>query len=197
MRDAEDDAPPIYIGFDGGDFTEPEEIITLSDMETKSLRLKNSRVEVILNPSSAFAVGDRQEAEDIYRVWARSRQTSIRPRRRLSNRLRSIELSTFPMILVLFILNFSMGDKLLLGRNNIMPGVIVLLATIAAMAIIAFFVDRASMPSYAIVIPLSLKEHRENRSSQMYPRRSWIVAIVAAIIAATAVGVAIWAVLSR
>lgn len=51
--------------------------------------------------------------------------------------------------------------------------------------------------SYAVIVPLSLAEHRERQSSQMYPRRSWIVAIVAAMIAATAVGVAIWAVLSR
>jgi hypothetical protein len=58
--------------------------------------------------------------------------------------------------------------------------------------ILLLYIQRAITPSYAVIIPLSLKEHRESRSNQMYPRRSWIVAIVSALIAALAVAAAVW-----
>lgn len=80
-RDREGMAAKIHVEFDGGYFTEAEELRTLSDIEMKSLRLKTQRVEVVLSPSDAFAVGDRQEADDVYRVWARARQTTLTPLR--------------------------------------------------------------------------------------------------------------------
>jgi len=73
------DDEDIKVEFDGGYFTEPEDLRHLSDMELRSLRLETPEVQVVLNPSFAFAIGDRQEAEDVYRLWARKRQTRIRP----------------------------------------------------------------------------------------------------------------------
>jgi hypothetical protein len=79
MRDHPNVAPILPIEFDGGDFDEPEDLSSLSDVETRSLRIKTAKVEVVLNPSAAFAVGDRQEAENVYRLWARARQTRRKP----------------------------------------------------------------------------------------------------------------------
>ena len=42
-RDAEDNADPMHVEFDGGDFTEPEELSTLSDVETRRL-MQNSLI---------------------------------------------------------------------------------------------------------------------------------------------------------
>jgi hypothetical protein len=42
-RDNKGVAAKIRVEFDGGDFTEPEELRTLSDMEMRSLRLKTSK----------------------------------------------------------------------------------------------------------------------------------------------------------
>lgn len=193
-RDGECDAAPIHIEFDGGDFTEPDELRTLSDMETKSLRLKSPRVEVVLNPSAAFAVGDRQEAEGVYRIWARTRQTRLKPRPMpvpLSLAYIMILLLTGALVIWLATQPFNDASRILDS---------VAVVSIVALGVgMSFWRHQAiSRPfSYAVVLPLSLAEYRESRSSQTYPRRSWIVAIIAAIIAAAAVGVAIWAVLSR
>jgi len=44
--------------------------------------------------------------------------------------------------------------------------------------------------SYAVIVPLSLAEHRQNLSSQVYPRRMWIVGIVTMVVtAAVTVGI--------
>ena len=72
-----DDTPGLHIEFDGGYFTEAEELRTLSDIEVRSLRLRTPEVQVALNSSDAFAVGERQEAEDVYRLWARARKTQV------------------------------------------------------------------------------------------------------------------------
>lgn len=68
----------VAVEFHGGYFTESEELRNLSDVETKILTLRTSKVQVALSPWAA-AVGDRQEAEAIYREWAWARQTRLRP----------------------------------------------------------------------------------------------------------------------
>jgi hypothetical protein len=66
MRDHSEVAQIFSIEFEGGDFDDPEDLSSLSDVKTRSLRLKTAEVEVVLKPSAAFAVGDRQEAENVY-----------------------------------------------------------------------------------------------------------------------------------
>jgi hypothetical protein len=146
-------------------------------------------VEVILSPSTAVAVGDHQEAEEVYRIWARARQTRRRPRR-----LRLADNVGFILIGSLGLAGFSTIVARLLRAN--------LTATLDTFAVIfgLFIVgsgyiwrwQRENALSYALIVPSSLDEYRQSRSNQMYPRRSWIVAIVSAIIAAFAVAAAIW-----
>lgn len=190
----------VSVEFDGGIFTDAEDLRTLSDIEMRNLRLKSPKVLVVLNPTDVFVVGDRHEADDVYRLWARARQTSLRPRPiRLSDNLKYIPILVGGPLGVLPISILLLGDT----SSDAPPSSVVIGAAAGALAVIfltcAFMWrnDRARESSYAVVVPLSLTEHRQSRSSQIYPRRSWIVAIVAAIIAAAAVGVAIWAVLGR
>lgn len=181
-------AAQIKAEFDGGDFTEPEELITLSNTEAESLRLKTSRVEVVLNPSAAFAVGDRQEAEDVYRIWARTRQTRLRPRPIPLRFL--LALLTFAIfVLFAYILMFSQPSPT--GRDVLVTTGVLSFGFILLCTLL-WHDFRREMSSYAVIVPSSLAEHRQSQSSQMYPRRSWIVAIVAVIVALVSVGVLVW-----
>jgi hypothetical protein len=185
----------LVVEFDGGYFTEAEELRTLSDVEMKSLRLKTPRVQVVLNASAAFAIGERQEAEEVYRIWARARQTRLRPRPiQLSDTLKYV--STLVGFLSAVVLLFISRVSLLGVPIDVPPGAFIIIAigALATLLLIDVLIRRADAreSSYAVVIPLSLDEHRQSRSSQTYPRRSWIVAIIATIVAAVSVGVAIW-----
>jgi len=177
------------IEFDGGYFTEPEDLRTLSDIEMQRLRLKSPKVEVVLNPAAAFAIGDRQEAEDVYRLWARARQTRIRP-------------GPMPFFIAMPYIIIAV-----LLANTLLFWHIKELSIFAAAAGSAFCLSLAFLVgiyffwsperraiyrdySYAVIVPLSLAEHRQNLSSQVYPRRMWIVGIVTMVVtAAVTVGI--------
>lgn len=74
------------VEFDGGHFDETSDLPTLTDEEARSLKIEGRDDQVILSAERAVAIGDKKEAEDIYKLWARSRQTKEPPRsRRLSN----------------------------------------------------------------------------------------------------------------
>jgi hypothetical protein len=178
------------IEFDGGYFTEPEDLRTLSDIEMQRLRLKSPKVEVVLNPAAAFAIGDRQEAEDVYRLWARARQTRIRP-------------GPMPFFIAVpySIIAVLLTNALLFWLINPELTIFAAAAGSAFCLLLAFLVgifffwspDRRAIYrdySYAVIVPLSLAEHRQNLSSQVYPRRTWTVAIVAIIVtAAVTIGI--------
>jgi hypothetical protein len=182
-RDDTPGAAQLCVEFDGGSFTEAEELRTLSDMEMNSLRLKTQRVEVVLNPSSAFAVGEREEAEAVYRTWARARQTPLR-------RPPAYALLSFfiPLVMTVVSSTLLMLDKTFLSYP--LAGFLTFTCVYLGFSIRRGHAKRNMF--YAVIVPLSLDEYRQSRSSQMYPRRSWIVAIVSAVVAAAAVAVAIW-----
>lgn len=56
---------------------------------------------------------------------------------------------------------------------------------------------RFKKSDYAIVVPHTRDEYRRNELSQKYPRRAWIVAIIAAAIATISIAVNVWLVLSK
>jgi len=183
-------ADDIKVKFDGGHFTEPEDLRHLSDMELRSLRLETPKVQVVLNPSAAFAIGERQEAEDVYRTWARARQTQLRAR---PIQFYEYLLSLIPIVVIVplilsLIPRMDRTDDPMAGTYTIyvvlMAGMAIVISAVLGRAV------SAKGSSYAIVIPLSLAEHRQMHATQKYPRRSWIVAILAIIVtAAVTVGV--------
>jgi len=182
-------AEDIKVEFDGGYFTEPEDLRTLSDLEMESLRLKTPKVQVVLNPSAAFAIGERQEAEDIYRIWARARQTQLRAR--------PIQFFEYLVFLLPIVLILPLIFRLIPKIDGTDPMAASYLAYVVAMAgfglVMSFILGRTVLArgsSYAVVTPVSLAEHRQNLSSQVYPRRTWIVAIVTMVVtAAVTVGI--------
>lgn len=87
---AKPDAAEVQVDFVGGSFTKAEDLPRLSNEEMTNLSLRTPTVQVILDKSYAFAIGERQEVESIYRLWARSRQT-----RQKSDSLRKITASAY------------------------------------------------------------------------------------------------------
>jgi hypothetical protein len=66
--------PELHVAFNGGYFTDAEDLRRLSDNEIRSLRISTSQLQVILDPVQCYAVGDEITAKNVYRLWARSRQ---------------------------------------------------------------------------------------------------------------------------
>jgi len=187
-----DDTPELHIEFDGGYFTEAEELRTLSDIEVRSLRLRTPEVQVALNSSDAFAVGERQAAEDVYRLWARARQTQLRPPLAIPLRYHIVALTPMVLMLSFVLLIFAQVDKasLMAANGRIFAGAVGAWGLVVSVSL--WYAMLARRSSYAVVIPLSIDEYRQNRLNQTYPRRIWIVAIVSAIITVISVGVLTW-----
>lgn len=189
------DGPKPSVEFIGGYFTEAKELRTLSDEEMKRLALKTPTVQVVLESSFAVAFGERSEVEDVYRLWARTRQAPAKPQL-LTNRIyqASLALATIGVA--------SLGlcaDILYL--HQVGPGGYILLLYIAIIGlgtiIMALVLARShkwywNESSHAIVVPMSREQHRQQLSTEKYPRRSWIVAIISAIIAAISVAALVW-----
>ena len=185
-KGSSDKASETRIEFDGGYFTEPEDLRTLSDMEIRSLRLKTENIEIVLNPTDAFAVGDRQEAENVHRLWARARQIPLKMDQKAL---------LFAMAPVFALLGLIASSFWLVW--SVMHGYVIngpFLTLIAAAMGLYFLTSRNRKDPYpcAVIVPLSLAEHRQSQSNQMYPRRGWIVAVVAVIVAMISAGAAIW-----
>jgi hypothetical protein len=184
------DSKKVIVGFDAGYFTEAQDLPTLSNMEMQTFRVQNSKIMVALTPWTAEAVGDPQEAKAVY-SWAQLRPAPRRP----------LELNNIVSYIVFLLL----GVSAFLSFMIILPAILkrsvsALNYTVSSLLMAALIVAIISMwrsdlkdnPSYAMIVPSSLSGYRQSLSSQTYPRRSWIVAIISAIIAALAVAAAIW-----
>jgi hypothetical protein len=190
------DTRELRIRFDGGYFNKAKDLPALTDIEMRSLSLKTSTVEVILSSSSAVAIGERKEVERIY-SWAQKNQMPLR--------LRPVQMiHAIPYRPTLMLFTGLLGLSVIISQVNKPVHAaheFVIIGTASVFSILAGVFMWRDLPanrwSYAVIVPMSREEHRQLIASQMYPRRSWIVAIIAAMIAAVAVGVAIWAVLSR
>jgi hypothetical protein len=184
----------IPVEFDGGYLTDAQELPTLSDAEMRSLRLKNSEVQVVLSPSEAFAVGDFLKAEEVHRIWSRARQTRLKPP---SSRL--LNSDSLGYIVGTLTFAFSLANLATVGTalyknsplhdysSSIMLSVIGI-----TMSVLVFRFALRSTSSYAVVVPLSLADHRQKVSAEKNPRRNLVVNVILAVITAISVGVAIW-----
>jgi hypothetical protein len=77
MRQTAADPTTLEVQFSGGYFTDAEDMRHLSDDELRSLKVHSDSAEVNLGPEEAVAVGSGSIPDEIYRTWARARQTSI------------------------------------------------------------------------------------------------------------------------
>jgi hypothetical protein len=179
------------VEFDGGYITDAKELRELTDIELRSIRLKNSKVEVVLSRMEAFAVGEFQEAENIYMAWARARQTRLKPHPFAFANSKS----TLYFLLIMYTLFIPVSILSIVVAQPSHKDILIFSLMIPFSASVIYTSWRELKRrdySAAVIIPLSLDEHRQTRANQTYPRRSWIVAMIAAIIAALAVAAAVW-----
>jgi hypothetical protein len=186
----------FQVEFDGGYLTDAADLEHLSDMELQSLRVKNSEVQVVLSPTDASAIGDFVACQEVYRVWARSRQTELKP----------ASLRTFTawaifaeaLAFAVFVLYSSIGIYLSFRRDVgplglLFIGGAIVLGLISMPLVYYIYVTFGSRrKTYAIIEPATLADYRQRASTQTYPRRSWIVAILSTIIAVAAIVAAVW-----
>lgn len=203
-RHEKDSDSPVVVEFNAGYFTEARDLSKINPLEMEFLRLKSSRMLVILGTYSAVAIGDIQEAEGVYNSWAMSLET-----KELPPRVRKDKITTVVFAGILLILGaFSYGASILFQRFYYQVGQLYFgiasvfsfigFLTFALILYILYNWDKKFKQStYAIVVPYSRDEYRRNELSQKYPRRSWIVAIVAVIIAAISIAANVWLVLTR
>jgi hypothetical protein len=174
----------IRVRFEGGYFTEPEDMRRLSDDELKSLRLATDQVEIILQRSEAVAVGKGEATENIYRSWARARQL----------RERGLSKGWIAAFLA-FVLTFSsymaavfFGTRTtsnLSGSLYFEP--LLLIITLGLFITVAlsrwvYELTEARRTRWATIVPLTLQEYRQMQTTDDYPRKAWIISIVALIV---------------
>jgi hypothetical protein len=70
-----DPSNDLTVQFEGGYFTDPEDMRRLSDQELKKLRINVNSVQVFLDSTQAIAIGHEETCDNIYRLWARPRAT--------------------------------------------------------------------------------------------------------------------------
>lgn len=201
----EKDSDPIVVEFNAGYFTEARDLSKITPLEIRFLRLKNSKVLVVLGASFAEAIGDFQETQGVYNCWARSLvETKQLPPRVRKDRITTVVLAG----LLVIVGTFSCGASILFQRSYYQFGHLYLsvgsvfniigFLTFAFSIYVLYRWDKEFKRStYAIIVPHSRDEHHRNELSQKYPRRSWIVAIIASVIAAISIVANIWLVLMR
>jgi hypothetical protein len=196
----EKDSDPIVVEFNAGYFTEARDLSKISPLEMRFLRLKNSKVLVVLSTSFAEAVGDSQEAEGVYHSWAKS----LVETKQLPRRVRKDRTTTAIFAGLFFILSaFSWGASISFQRSYYQFGHLYLsvgsvfniigFLTFAFSIYVLYRWDKEFKRStYAIIVPHSRDEHHRNELSQKYPRRNLIITTISVIVAIISVVVAIW-----
>ena len=188
------------VEFDGGYFDEIADLPTLTDEEARSLKIEGRDVQVILSPERAVAIGDKKKADDIYKLWARSRQTKEPPRnRRLSDHplvpyLMVSVLLTFA-VLATFETNRGLWAYFVVGTLTFIPvAAFVGLIYLGLNTFQRFTPDkflRVPRPSYAVIVPYSLDEYRKNKSTNRYPRLQTIITAISVVVAVLAISATI------
>jgi hypothetical protein len=193
------DGCELVIEFDGGGtFTEAKDLVSLSPMERKSIRLKTPKVEVVLNPSDAYAVGGRQETEDVFRAWADNRYTWRRPRS-----VWWVDMIVLAIMITSWIIIYVSAPRALVyvsHLNGPTSAGFIFGAGVACGATTVFYAKigyrsakRIAPASYAIIIAKSREQHERELSTEKSSRRSLIVDILMVIITVVGVAVTVWA----
>jgi hypothetical protein len=192
IRSEANDPHTVQVQFSGGFFTEAEDIRRLSDAEKSTLKVISDVVEVNLSENAADAVGDPKATFAVRYTWARSRQTRIRTRRD----------SRFPIaaglivgLIVLGLMSNELFSGALLFSNHDLTAFPLALKIAMILVVIIFLMAqlalldrrRITATPAAIIEPMTMQEWRQLKNINRYPRASWIVAIIAALVAVAAI----------
>jgi hypothetical protein len=175
----------VKVYFSGGYFTRPEDLRQLSDDEITPLKVRSDNAEVNLEPTQAVAIGDHTTTVKILNTWARMRQTRLG-----TSRARSLKYLIISLYLCggALITMLTIANAAKLGSVYVVPLSIVAVLTVMGAGLTPYWYNMAVPLRGAVVRPMSLHEFRQLQSNNQYPRASWIVAIVAVIVAVLAIG---------
>lgn len=168
----------LGIQFEGGYFTEAEDLRRLSDEESKSLKIHTADIEIHLAHSQAVVIGNEQQAQDIYRLWARPRENHS-----------GVALGTFLKTLGGLII-LAGAIAVLLGYfqvDGIDDRLLILPACLFGGMLIYLGEQQHKRIPEARIKPISLHEHRQILANNQIPRWQTIVAIVAVAVAIIAI----------
>ncbi|WP_459716861.1 hypothetical protein [Actinophytocola sp. KF-1] len=169
-------ADTIEMTFTGGTFTDPEDLRKLTDAELASVTVKTRSVEVSLSDNDALVVGDARLSALVSHSWARRRRVTRLPAamRRRASWVMVVTPLIFGAAGLLSGFILSIGDLSTLLRSIFIGTAIG--TTLGVLISIATFTYARSTVDYAIVIPLTLEEYREQRGDS---RRHLQIAIIA------------------
>ncbi|MGW4489765.1 hypothetical protein ACWEOE_38770 [Amycolatopsis sp. NPDC004368] len=175
-EDSRSDSRP-RMGFGGGEFEEPEDLVELTDAELEYIWIKSSNVEISFNAFHASAVGKKDLVDAIYNNWARARLTRDRPW--IHKRMHTNSQSVFLAVGIT-------GGFSLLGMpaDLLNPFTLIFLSVTILTLVGALFVGRITLSrgSYAVVRAVTLSEYRAMRvDSQRHWRTIAMSALAASI----------------
>jgi hypothetical protein len=173
----------VEMGFRGGTFTEPEELVKLTDSELEGIWVRSPNVEVELSWHVAEAAGRREIVEAVVNRWARMRPAEEKPALLRARGREAILQNAFAG--VVFAAIVGVGAYFYGLATSPLATVLRCLAVGLGAFIIGFpaqwLVSRMSgepvISSHATILPLMLAEVREGRKES---RKHWrIVALMA------------------
>lgn len=175
------------VEFDGGYFTDAEDLRRLSDQEIQSLRIKTDSVQIVLNKKRAAAIASEECGQEVYRLWARTRRNKRYPK---SHKMlfEDTFLISITTIFVLALLGFPPSFATWLGTDNIPITTSVPASIVAVLAVAAISRFTKEVPrSWAAIIPSSMDEYRNSRANSAIPRWTLVVTAVSVLVAIAAV----------
>jgi hypothetical protein len=179
-------ASPLAVEYDKGEFTEATDIQQLLDEELQDLRVKCGDLTVYLSPSRAEAVGPAELGAQVENEWARDRQTRRRPalNRALFGPVTRAFAISFSMAAVAFILpatRIIQDSSLTFFLSGVLLG-----SAVVPLFFTNFFFKAEGSGTYAVILPYSPQEIREQKLSQSkWPIISATIAALALIASLT------------
>lgn len=189
------DITDIATTFDGGRFDDPNDLKYLSDLELRELTIFTPKVQIALSTRRAIAIGDEQACEDVYKLWARTRQTKLRPIdsrtyhgiTELSPPVRMIIMATLGLVLGLLpsaaIISSTQSTN---PQGSIIPTHPFSLAVVAVTLITCTYVTFLMLKkpaNYAVILPTSLDEIRKDTPTHLRHKVTITVAITGVLVA--------------
>jgi hypothetical protein len=183
----------LEVRFDGGVFNDAEDLRSLNDRELRSLSVRTTDVNVILDRYVASAVGKQELADDIYNRWARTKQRDVQLWQRQGPRLLMMLLGFLALASLAIFLSYHLGPTDADADGEFEAATTAeLIGSIAPLAILGLvFVillvkvnDIAKGQPAVVIKPFSRDQYRVMLENNRHPRMGWIVAALGIVVGA-------------
>ncbi|MCM3846828.1 hypothetical protein ND486_11570 [Pseudonocardia sp. DR1-2] len=186
--------------FNGGHFTNPHDLRSLSDGELSYLSVETPAAQVQLRSNRASVVSPYDEIRGMVQHWASTRQTKDSPRKgdgKVSRRQRkeTITACTFFLssmaLTSVSLIRQTIGNLLFISDATLMA----VGNTTFVISGIWLLIDTFRQPeelTCAVIEPLTAAEYRARKQAVKLPRRANLIAAAGAVAAVVAIGVSIF-----